>query len=60
VAPLIATALLSAYGSSLPISLYVLACALVTIVAVVLSRETAKVDLTEVTETPERAVRLRP
>jgi metabolite-proton symporter len=48
VAPLIATALLRAYDSSTPISLYVAGCALVTIIAVLLARETAKVDLTAV------------
>jgi metabolite-proton symporter len=58
VAPLIATALLSAYGSSVPISIYVLACSVVTIVAVVLARETAKVDLTEI-ETAEEGVLTR-
>jgi MFS family permease len=53
VAPLIATALLSAYGSSVPISIYVAACSLVTIIAVLLARETAKVDLAEIDKTEE-------
>ncbi|MGH3655394.1 MAG: MFS transporter [Micromonosporaceae bacterium] len=48
VAPLIAVWLLSTYGSSTPISLYLLVCVAITIVAVVLSRETAKLDLTTV------------
>ena len=47
VAPLIATWLLSSYQSSVPISLYLVVCAAVTIVAVALARETSKVDLTE-------------
>jgi MFS family permease len=46
VAPLIATALLSAYDSSVPISIYVAVCAGITVIAVILARETAKVDLT--------------
>jgi metabolite-proton symporter len=60
VAPLIATALLSAYRSSLPISIYVAVCAAITIIAVVLARETAKVDLTAVEATQEQLARLGP
>jgi metabolite-proton symporter len=44
-APLIATALLKAYGSTVPVALYVLGTCVLTIVAVVLSRETKGVSL---------------
>lgn len=47
-APLIATALLSEYKSSTPISLYVIAAALITIVAVLVAKETRNRDLAEV------------
>ncbi|MHC5259412.1 MFS transporter [Streptomyces sp. UC4497] len=46
-APLIATALLSAYGSSTPISLYVIAAALLTLIAVGLAKETRHRDLSD-------------
>ncbi|MFF8386559.1 MFS transporter [Streptomyces kanasensis] len=46
-APLIATALLAEYGGSTPISLYVIASALLTVVAVVCARETRSRDLGE-------------
>jgi metabolite-proton symporter len=45
-APVIATALLIQYGSSVPISLYLAGAAVLTVIAVVLSRETARSDLT--------------
>jgi metabolite-proton symporter len=45
-APIIATALLIEYGSSVPISLYLAGAAVLTVIAVVLSRETARSDLT--------------
>jgi metabolite-proton symporter len=45
-APVIATALLIEYGSSVPISIYLAGAALLTIVAVLASRETARSDLT--------------
>jgi hypothetical protein len=45
-APLIATALLIRYHSSTPISLYLAGAALVTLLAVLASRETAGTDLT--------------
>ena len=45
-APIIATALLIRYGSSVPISLYLAGAAVLTVIAVVLSRETARSDLT--------------
>ncbi len=45
-APIIATALLLEYGSSLPISVYLAGAAVLTILAVLLSRETARSDLT--------------
>jgi metabolite-proton symporter len=47
-APMIATALLAGYGNSTPISLYVLAAALLTVVAVACAQETSKRDLTKV------------
>ncbi|WP_435113208.1 MFS transporter [Nocardiopsis synnemataformans] len=47
-APLIATALLASFGSSVPISLYVAAMAVITLVAVAVSRETRGLDLREV------------
>jgi metabolite-proton symporter len=48
-APLIATALLSDYGSSTPISLYVIAAAVLTVVAVAAGKETRHRDLADVT-----------
>ncbi len=45
-APVIATALLIEYGSSVPISLYLAGAAVLTVIAVLLSRETARSDLT--------------
>ncbi|MDI3404776.1 MFS transporter [Streptomyces cavernicola] len=47
-APLIATALLADYGSSTPIALYVIAAALLTLLAVGVARETRHRDLAEV------------
>jgi len=47
-APLIATALLSDYGSSTPISLYVIGAAVVTLIAVGAAKETRSRDLAEV------------
>jgi MFS family permease len=44
-APVIATALLASFGSSVPISIYVALCAVVTVVAVVWSPETKGRDL---------------
>ncbi|MFF7754171.1 MFS transporter [Streptomyces sp. NPDC007971] len=44
-APLIATALLSDYGSSTPIALYVIAAAVLTLIAVGVARETRDRDL---------------
>ncbi|MDX2709051.1 MFS transporter [Streptomyces sp. PA03-6a] len=44
-APLIATALLASYDSSVPISLYVIAAALITLVAVGVAKETRGRDL---------------
>ena len=49
-APLIATALLADYGSSTPITLYVIAAALLTVVAIACARETRNRDLSEVSE----------
>ncbi|MFJ2725418.1 MFS transporter [Streptomyces collinus] len=48
-APLIATALLADYDSSTPIALYVIAAAVLTLVAVGVARETRHRDLAEVT-----------
>lgn len=47
-APLIATALLADYDSSTPIALYVIAAALVTVLAVVCAKETRHRDLADV------------
>ncbi|WP_399881868.1 MFS transporter [Streptomyces sp. BBFR51] len=47
-APLIATALLSEYDSSTPIALYVIAAAVLTLIAVGVARETRHRDLTDV------------
>ncbi|MCO1654105.1 MFS transporter [Pseudonocardia humida] len=44
-APIIATALLSAYRSSLAVSIYVVAVLAVTVVCVLLARETSRVDI---------------
>ncbi|GGZ35947.1 MFS transporter [Streptomyces poonensis] len=49
-APLIATALLSDYGSSTPIALYVIAAAVLTLVAVGVAKETRHRDLTDLSE----------
>ncbi|WP_328784688.1 MHS family MFS transporter [Streptomyces canus] len=46
-APLIATALLSDYGSSTPIALYVIAAAVLTVVAVGVAKETRHRDLAD-------------
>lgn len=54
-APLIATALLIKYRSSFPISLYLAGAALLTLVSVFLSRETARSDLTAVQPEKDRA-----
>ncbi|MFF8864117.1 MFS transporter [Streptomyces sp. NPDC015139] len=48
-APLIATALLESYGTSTPISLYVIGAVVLTLIAVGVSRETRHRDLAEVT-----------
>ncbi|WCN05843.1 MFS transporter [Streptomyces sp. M92] len=54
-APLIATALLSAYDSSTPISLYVIASAVLTLIAVGVAKETRNRDLADVAASPEDA-----
>ncbi|WP_187645644.1 MFS transporter [Streptomyces sp. TRM49041] len=46
-APLIATALLAEYGGATPIALYVIAAALLTVVAIACARETRSQDLGE-------------
>ncbi|MFE4643697.1 MFS transporter [Streptomyces sp. NPDC056730] len=53
-APLIATALLADYDSSTPIALYVIAAALITVVAIVCARETRHRDLADVDAEPAR------
>lgn len=47
-APIIATSLLSQYGSSVPVAIYVLIACLITLVAVAFSRETHGIDLREI------------
>ncbi|WP_169983405.1 MFS transporter [Microbispora sp. H10836] len=51
VAPLIAVALLDAYGSSVPVSVYVVAAAILTMIAVIASRETRDRDLSAIEPT---------
>ncbi len=57
-APIIAVALLDRSGSWVAVAIYVLASLLVTLVAVAMARETAKVDLAE--DRPEDAGDERP
>ncbi|MFZ4140044.1 MFS transporter [Streptomyces griseoincarnatus] len=52
-APLIATALLSDYGTSTPIALYVIAASLLTVVAILAAEETRHRDLTDVSPETE-------
>ncbi|MEV5467270.1 MFS transporter [Streptomyces griseoincarnatus] len=52
-APLIATALLSDYGTSTPIALYVIAASLLTVVAILAAKETRHRDLTDVSPETE-------
>ncbi|MEW2083264.1 MFS transporter [Streptomyces sp. NPDC005283] len=60
-APLIATALLADYDSSTPIALYVIAAALLTVVAIGCAKETRHRDLTAVEPEPaERTPATRP
>ncbi|QXE38263.1 MHS family MFS transporter [Streptomyces sp. GMY02] len=54
-APLIATALLADYDSSTPIALYVIAAALITVVAIACARETRNRDLADVDAEPDSA-----
>lgn len=58
-APLIATALLNDYGSSTPIALYVIAAAVVTLIAVGVAKETRNRDLADV-DSPRTRSRRRP
>src|SRR6266545_285100 len=60
VAPLIAAKLLSMYGTSTPISVYLAICAAITIVAILLARETRKSDLSAVETEQEELVKLGP
>ncbi|MFV0131155.1 MFS transporter [Streptomyces sp. HMX112] len=58
-APLVATALLADYGTSTPIALYVIAAALLTVVAVLCARETRSRDLADTADDePAAAARL--
>ncbi|MGW8883842.1 MFS transporter [Streptomyces sp. NPDC055749] len=52
-APLIATALLNDFGSSTPIALYVIAAALLTMVAILCAKETRNRDLSDIGADPE-------
>jgi metabolite-proton symporter len=52
IAPLIATALLKAYGSTVPVSLYVIGMCVLTVVAVLASRETRGVELDQTAPEP--------
>ncbi|MFG2331629.1 MFS transporter [Streptomyces sp. NPDC048604] len=54
-APLIATALLADYGSSTPIALYVIAAALLTVVAIACAKETRHRDLAALEDDPAAA-----
>ncbi|MGW4162475.1 MFS transporter [Streptomyces sp. NPDC004788] len=56
-APLIATALLADYDSSTPIALYVIAAAVLTVIALACARETRHRDLAEVAEDAPAPVR---
>jgi MFS family permease len=55
-APIISTALLAVYDSSLAVSLYVAAALVVTLVSLALARETAGRDLEEAAKPEEREV----
>ncbi|MCQ4082376.1 MHS family MFS transporter [Streptomyces sp. RB6PN25] len=55
-APLIAVALLKAYGNATPISVYVMLAAVVTVVALLAARETRERDLSDVAPTSGGAV----
>jgi metabolite-proton symporter len=55
-APIIATALLAAWGTSLAVSLYVVAALTVTVVALLVAPETAGEDLEEAAAEEERAI----
>jgi hypothetical protein len=55
VAPLIATALLDAYGTSLPISIYVAATCVVTFIAVYVAKETRGTSLADPDREPSVA-----
>ncbi|NGP09671.1 MHS family MFS transporter [Rhodococcus sp. 14C212] len=55
-APIIATALLSRYGSAVPIAIYLAVASVVTIIAVVAARETKGLSLRDVDAADARAV----
>ncbi|MFD0656850.1 MFS transporter [Thermocatellispora tengchongensis] len=59
-APLIAVALLQAYGSALPVMLYVAGGAVLTLIAVYAARETRGRDLVTLADAPDVAERVRP
>lgn len=58
VAPLIAVALLNAYDSTLPVSLYLLAMCLITVVAVLSARETRGAALEPSSSTPAEVLQV--
>ena len=58
VAPLIAVALLNAYGSTLPVSLYLLAMCLLTVIAVLSARETRGAALEPTSTTPAEVLQV--
>ncbi|ANZ27193.1 MULTISPECIES: MFS transporter [Rhodococcus] len=55
-APIIATALLSRYGSAVPIAIYLAVASVVTIIAVVAARETKGISLRDIDAADARAV----
>ncbi|MGW2520657.1 MFS transporter [Streptomyces sp. NPDC001617] len=54
-APLIATALLQSYGTSTPISVYVTAAVVLTVIALIAAKETRGRDLADITAEPAAA-----
>jgi len=58
--PLIATGLLAAYASSLPVSLYVSASLILVVVCVLMARETAHIDLSTLRETDAQGAAFAP
>jgi metabolite-proton symporter len=58
VAPLIAVALLNAYDSTLPVSLYLVAMCLITVIAVLVARETRGAELEPTSSTPAEVLQV--